>query len=200
MNKRYQVGLQQFEHVLSSPHPWLFKGSNLLGVAKVLLERLWDDRKKLNEKLKTKTEFKATDPDSHLLNTAHSMEDQILLLVGFAYENYLRAIWIKKSGTKNYEDTKIPNEWPSYQIDIFFDRLSIEIEKEEREFLKLLSEFVIWKGRYPVPRNKAENGNSWGKGTSTSIFSKNFPGTCEWPDVMISTMNKLAVALKNESS
>ncbi|PJE55834.1 MULTISPECIES: HEPN domain-containing protein [unclassified Marinomonas] len=69
--------------------------------------------------------------------------DNYLMMFGLSYEVMLKAICIEKS--INFEK--------SHKIQELAEQAKIVLIENESLLLKLLSEYVIWEGRYPVPKN-----------------------------------------------
>ena len=76
-----------------------------------------------------------------------------LMLVGMAFENLGKALLIQmkspiaKNGTFMHKSHKL--------IDIFNDA-NIKVSKEENFLLERLEQYIIWAGRYPIPKKYEE--------------------------------------------
>lgn len=69
--------------------------------------------------------------------------DNYLMMFGLSYEVMLKAICIRK---------RIPLS-KSHKIHELAKRAEITLNEKEVLLLSILSEFVIWEGRYPIPTN-----------------------------------------------
>jgi len=71
-----------------------------------------------------------------------------MLLTGLAFEYLLKAIALSRGWTIE-QLTKLRG---GHGLVAIADALTLELAPVERDYLRRLEEFVVWAGRYPVPR------------------------------------------------
>ena len=97
-----------------------------------------------------------------------------VMLVGFAVENLLKALWIVR-GNALYRNGKLVKIGvkKSHDLVSIANRVGFPVTDPERNELSMLSEIMIGVGRYPMAPRPEEKGftESWGS-TSDSIMQK----------------------------
>jgi hypothetical protein len=91
-----------------------------------------------------------------------------LLLEGFAVENLLKGIIYSQEQNRLLEDDKnlkLTEDLTHHRLcDLYKDaklaKSIDEIDSETKEILKVLEQFISWRGRYPVPINLQQLKNS----------------------------------------
>lgn len=80
------------------------------------------------------------------------------MLVGLAIESTLKGLWIEKTGDSLVKDGKYsrPKGVGGHDLVQWADAASVELCPTERYLLRRLSTFVVWAGRYPIPRTEGE--------------------------------------------
>jgi len=82
-----------------------------------------------------------------------SLVTSATLLIGLAFENILKAI-IVQNEPNIIENGKL-KKWPSSghnQLQLA-QKARLDLDDTERDVLNRLSSFVVWAGRYPIPRS-----------------------------------------------
>ena len=76
-----------------------------------------------------------------------------MLLTGLALENLAKAVLLKRNPSVA-RPGRLP-KWPGdgHDLNRLFSHAVIGIGADEREMLERLTEFVRWRGRYPIPGN-----------------------------------------------
>jgi hypothetical protein len=75
-----------------------------------------------------------------------------LLLSAYTFENLLKAIIVHRSAwPDSIVERNIPHELKNHILLSLASSASISLTIEEQELLERLTEFAIWRGRYPVP-------------------------------------------------
>lgn len=70
-----------------------------------------------------------------------------MLLTGLAFENLLKAIALLR-----HQSIKDLNQRGGHGLVAMAEWLTLELAPAERDYLRRLEEYVVWAGRYPVPR------------------------------------------------
>ena len=73
-----------------------------------------------------------------------------LMLYGLAIENLLKSLIIK-NGTSLYQNGVINKRYRTHNLNSLFDSCGLKKSNDEKEILDILSEFVLWAGKYSVP-------------------------------------------------
>jgi hypothetical protein len=89
-----------------------------------------------------------------------------MLLTGFAFENVLKAIAVKRgllrtANQKLIFDTKLKREKGGHSLTALSRDLQLKLTLAERQYLRRLEEYIRWAGRYPVPLNSGEYADSY---------------------------------------
>jgi hypothetical protein len=69
-----------------------------------------------------------------------------MLLTGLAFENLIKAIVL----ARHHSLSNLPRG--GHGLLAILDSLKLELAPVEKDFLRRLEEYVVWAGRYPVPR------------------------------------------------
>ncbi len=104
-----------------------------------------------------------------------------MLLMGFGFENLLKAIAAKRGLlTANPDlsvDESVSKEKGGHSLTGLARSLGLELPPAEREYLQRLEEYVYWAGRYPVSRRRGTYVEGHSAGRLTFITSDPRLGT-----------------------
>ena len=100
------------------------------------------------------------------------------MLFGLSFELILKAIIVAQNSTPP----------PTHKLLDLAASTRIEIKKEEQDILVLLTESIIWEGKYPVPKQKSYLEGHYKKATEVlskpynvgNLEVKRFTHTLEW--------------------
>lgn len=73
------------------------------------------------------------------------------MLMGMSFELLFKAIAIKKEITLRH----------SHNLIILAKEAGINLSNDEKELLKVLTEYIIWAGKYPTPKDESSLQNAW---------------------------------------
>ena len=90
------------------------------------------------------------------------------MLFGMAFELLIKAILVAKGKEIDY----------SHKLTELAKKVEVSLTASESDILTLLTESVVWEGRYPTPKNK-EYLEAHYKKTSNVLFDKKKMGTIE---------------------
>lgn len=100
-----------------------------------------------------------------------------MLLVGLAIENLVKGIYVARNPTACSSD-HLPGELTKHKTIEFFERLNLSISQAEGQLLERIETFVLWAGRYPIPRRLDDllprNHPDGGSGPLTYVTSADF--------------------------
>ncbi len=97
--------------------------------------------------------------------------ESYMMLAGFTFENLLKGIDIGRNSNPEDDSGLDTNLWAvhgrlwnvngGHGISDFAKRIDENLTADEIELLKRLEEFIVWAGRYPIPKtaNKFSNSN-----------------------------------------
>lgn len=123
-----------FKHRKENSSFWYQKSVSLYASASLIWEGMGSTREReFIKRLDLKSEF----------SVELGCLDNYLMMFGLSYEVMLKAICIEKSIA--FEN--------SHKIHELVKDAKIILSEDESHLLKLLSESVIWEGRYPIPKN-----------------------------------------------
>lgn len=115
-----------------------------------------------------------------------ALHETFLLISGLSIELLLKAILVLVSGGRF-------NAHHSHNLNLLASRIEpLKLTEEEKVTLNILSEAIIWQGKYPVPKNEEDynhNSEIWEKAmhsTSSSyvgVFPIMTPNPAVWPSL-----------------
>jgi hypothetical protein len=76
------------------------------------------------------------------------------LLAGLAIENLAKGLVIRREGLDHGE---LPKGLDKHETLTYLDRGKFKLSADERRLVKRLEEYVVWAGRYPVPKRRGFN-------------------------------------------
>lgn len=141
-----ECGAKEFDKRGNDKIEWAFTADSLLAASNFLCQHsyhLKPDWPSLSERFPTFDEIRVS--------------DVIIMLRAMAVECLLKALWLKGGGrlAKNGRYRKIPSSRDHDLVSLsntVLGKLSIEISKEEQDFLERLSRNIT-AGRYPIQKN-----------------------------------------------
>jgi hypothetical protein len=89
-----------------------------------------------------------------------------LMLAGMALENLVKALFVQKQNstvTAQLAKGKLPRSF-THSIKALAARAEIPLSVDEASLLEKLEIYVVWLGRYPVPKTAAKDLLTWGYG------------------------------------
>lgn len=152
---------KDFENILRDPRRWKYLALKLKHAADRLYERGVDAYDNWNK-------YVNSDDEEMVLNEGDKIYDEeflftydmeiisiYYLLIGFAFENLIKAILIKNIICKEEKEiTKFPRLLKDHDLLNLCSKAKIRLDKEEEILLSDLSAYIIWEGRYPIPVTK----------------------------------------------
>jgi hypothetical protein len=157
--------LKQFSESLRDWKEWQETAHSLRRAALVIrqeAQRDWDDRKR------------------HRLNIAQGqfdfppdLEGTMTFLNGLAIENLVKALWVQKNDPIN--DKGVLDRKIGHKQKVLLKDVNFKLSNEEEDLLLRLETFVMWAGRYPMPRTSEELGpQPLSGGIKLPLFFTNF--------------------------
>jgi hypothetical protein len=148
--KLFEIGKQQFGVILNTPFAWEQQARHLLRSFLVLLQ-------------KSRSAFlriQKLDGDVFDLAIQWNMRIEAIFLLSLAIENLLKGIWLKKN--RQQKTDIFPKAITGHNLNNICRMLGIEVKGILEEQLHILTEYIKWYGRYPIPLKEDENGRFWG--------------------------------------
>ena len=109
---------------------WVYSASSLWTAANILLEKE-KQRKHVSGIL-----------EPHLLSVS-------IMLVGFAIENLIKGVIAKEEGIlKKRQEIKEPH----HDLLKLFKKIKFPLSLDEEKVVLVVKEYVMWAGRYPIPK------------------------------------------------
>ena len=152
LKKRFSLGSEHWV--------WAFTARNLMTAADVLYDTATTaQQKQLKLSLadyssqQTSGSRECTAEETSLMRYI-GVRRQALMLLGFAIENATKGILsYKKRGTKNTAKgaLSLADELNCHNLLILVQKCDEVLTEEEADALNKLTEWVIWRGRYPIP-------------------------------------------------
>ena len=87
---------------------------------------------------------------------AFSLSSVYFMLLGYSFENLLKGILLLREGSVATEDN-IKDIFDTHSLTGLLEKIGnteLTFTKEEKEFFEELEEYVLWIGRYPMPKKK----------------------------------------------
>ena len=124
------MSINLFEWEANEELLWIYSASSLWRGANVLLEKE-KQRKHASGIL-----------EPHLLRVS-------LMLVGFAMENLIKGVIAKEEGIlKERQEIKEPH----HDLLKLFKKIRFSLSPDEEKVVLVVKEYVMWAGRYPIPK------------------------------------------------
>jgi len=146
------------------PSSWLYSAEALMRAARGLLPTMEADKRRLVDPTPA-TGFEAP------------VTPIYILLVGLAIENLVKGIYVARNPTACSSDN-LPSELTKHKTIEFFERLDLSFSQAEGHLLERIETFVLWAGRYPIPRKLDDllprNHPEGGSGPLTYVTSTDF--------------------------
>ncbi len=140
------------------PESWAAQADLLKRAAEVLWAAFYQDHQKLMERLNRAMPDPATIDTTDLRNL--HIFHIYLLIAGYAIENLLKGIIVKKNLIPSLHQprpelpTKLPSYLNSHNLMDLLQQAGLRCKSDdEREFLRVLSDYTTWAGRYPAPKH-----------------------------------------------
>lgn len=127
------------------PQAWLEQAAGHRIIAEMARKRLW--------------ELSASKEPPHLrrVETLACMRTYMMLM-GFAFENVAKAVLITRDHriVSSIKLGKWPTNRSGHGLIALFKAILPKVSPEEEYLLLRLEEYVVWAGRYPIPRTSKE--------------------------------------------
>lgn len=175
--KDHNFKRRQFNLQIKMPFMWHLKAETLFKSYKLLSKEAESFHREYKRK------FGLVDTSLNPLATS-------LMLAGFAFENLLKGKMIKDNEDCINSSGKFRHD--SHKLNVLADRAGIELNADERELFDMLTSYIRYAGRYPVPLAADEMfpTKDTGGDTFRPLMSHYFnaDGTCQtFPKSMIYT-------------
>lgn len=170
---------QIFETIASDPSAWLEQAQGMKMAAEPVLQSFLEI---LNEP--------QSRPGVRLKKLAYI--DAYMLLIGFAFENLLKAIAVSRGlltlpNKKLKVDSMLKHDWDHHRLTGLACSLHLQLTLEEHRYFERLEEFIRWSGRYPVSMKSGIYADS----RSAGRLSVTIPTDPEMSDRLFDKLSKL---------
>ena len=78
-----------------------------------------------------------------------------MMLAGYAFENLLKGVYVGRKGNQ-ISETQLPEELDTHNLVLLAQKLGLDLTSREIDLLNRLKATVVWRGRYPVPKNHTQ--------------------------------------------
>lgn len=127
------MNIDSFELEANEELFWVYSASSLWTAANILLEK--EKQRKHVSGIR----------EPHLLRVS-------IMLVGFAIENLIKGVIAKEEGilkkTQEIQEIKEPH----HDLLRLFKKISFSLSPDEEKVVSVVKEYVMWAGRYPIPK------------------------------------------------
>jgi hypothetical protein len=121
--------------------------------------------KQVTESIWPPPAFAATEDMDHLGNM--DIWPVGLMIAGYALESLAKGLQVAKDPTLVTDDGKLTHDFASHGLEKHLGRAGIKLDKEENkeklELIQRLDAFILWAGRYPIPKNPGKYAPQGGK-------------------------------------
>jgi hypothetical protein len=190
--KLRKFGQQQFSSNLTSKDGWIFKGDGLQIAALELCRSLRRADEALQAKIDAgQSSFPPEDYEAMRISTC---QDTIMLLLGFSIENYLKGVWVHLNPSLEEDARMLPPQFrdrTAHDLVAQATYLGLDLDAEENKVLTTLTEFVLWRGRYPVALNAVLTGEAMARGGSFFTVINAAPDPIGWTPAILGVLDKI---------
>ncbi len=140
--KKYpELATQQhfFNAISKSPKTWMLQALYLKTAAARL--DVWNPQNKV--------------PVMDITSELHQMLPMYRMLIGMSIEILLKAILISQ-GLPAGQDGQLDSAFNSHNLNWLASEVKFRRSEKERELFDELEEFIVWLGRYPIPKRAEE--------------------------------------------
>jgi len=149
MSNYSKVATSQFDIIHKNYLPWFRKADQLVNSSLLLRQRCILARKKLDKLMQTDQKEKQISKE---MEFDLSCYQEASMLFGLAIENVLKGLWIIINGKKIKNDTKkLEMVLKSHDLLKISEEINLELNDEDEKIMQFFTEYVMWKGRYPIP-------------------------------------------------
>ena len=190
-------GKSQFETILKMPSAWIMKGDNLLHAAEALFKISWRAKLKVDNDIADRGTHSLSKREM-LIMSDYNLYMESGFLFGLSIENYLKAIWLQKNSDNIKSIDKIPQEITIHDLCLLCSKTDVVLTKNEKKLFGLLSDCIIWYGRYPVPISRDSNATFWKRQSTllNAMFSE-YPSKCKLPSLLVSAIEKIRIRINS---
>jgi hypothetical protein len=177
---------QCFQNALSEKHLWWHNGVQHLRAADLIFEKCWDAKEKWEE-VEEGTFSSGT--REHDFFVTSRLSDQVTLLVALGLENMLKGLWAVQHSEQIEASESLPTPISTHDLNEVVNEVDLETTPAEDSAIEILSEYIEWIGRYPIPTDLDEYvderiDRNW-------IWQK-YPGPVSFPDEVSILVEKIS--------
>jgi hypothetical protein len=179
MTERRKQFDQTFEIIASDPSAWLEQAQGMKIAAEPILQSFREI-----------LDVPQTLPGVRLKKLAYI--DAYMLLIGFAFENLLKAIAVSRGllTLRNKQlrfDPMLSHDRGGHSLTGLASSLHLQLTSQEHQYFERLEEFIYWAGRYPVSMKSGTYADSHSAGRLSVII----PTDPEMSDKLFDKLSKL---------
>lgn len=135
---------EQFELVGNNAVFWLITAKRLRRSADIVFDAYAADLEKLHLGVSAEG-----------LQNLHNLElaGCAMMLYGLGIENLAKGLIVVRSGSAAVNNGKL-RKWPdpSHSLKTLLNHAGVQLSEQEEDLVERLTAFVLWAGRYPIPK------------------------------------------------
>jgi hypothetical protein len=135
---------EQFELMGNHAGFWLGTAKKLRRSADIVFDAYAADLEKLHQGVSTEG-----------LQNLHNLElaGCAMMLYGLGIENLAKGLIVVRGGSAAVNNGKL-REWPgpSHSLKTLLNNTGVQLSEQEQDLVTRLTAFVLWAGRYPIPK------------------------------------------------
>ncbi|MHA0858096.1 hypothetical protein [Paenibacillus sp. CMAA1364] len=159
INKRISTMNSDFSETFYNKDSWHLKANDLFGAANILKERIQQEFEEIIDQ---------NSSELRIIINSTNLPSSYFLLVGFAFENLLKGIFISRE-PHNQESIKKMFKLGHNLLELT-RYLQIDLTINEEEIINRLTNYLLWDGRYPTPKKE----NDFSIKRSVSLYQTDF--------------------------
>lgn len=159
MGAYFKLSQHSFDFVNRNKEAWFHTGMDLLHSADILLERTFKAAK-IVKTIKSGNIEPGTKEYNALADWTSF--NHASLLIALAIENFLKGVWVVQNDIQTSDNiSKLPSELKTHNLVDLSKKIGLVLNKKEMNALYILEDFILWRGRYPIPLNVQKLANSY---------------------------------------
>jgi len=190
-----------FDLSLASERAWHSYAEVQLTASKLLLEACWRYKRQFDRLVQDGQTTFVSASDIELVHTT-MLAPQASLLAALAVENLLKGLWILRHQDELNDTDKLPKPLCTHNVLKMAEDLGLELDDQEQNCLKHLSQMSEWQGKYRIPLRREVNIQTHRVWINPDLMLSKYNSTHsdlpEFPDEFLSLIEKIECAIHQE--
>ena len=186
----HEFAAKNFPRNLKSKYSWLNKGEQLIRGAEVLLKTSRKAIMKRDELIEKQGEVRSDTPEWVEIKN-HDLHEQASMLLAYGLENFFKGLWVAQNQNNIQNPDQLPSDIDGHTLSGLATKVNIDLNDKERRALQILTEYAVWRGRYPLPKRSNQQKESMASPNNIHFIAGEYPYNEDWPNEIYSIVDKI---------